>query len=162
MMMLPKNALRYLFLLVILHSAGCAQLTGLKQEPSVVSDSAKVEKLLSQAIAAESDDANLAEQLYQQMMMAGAKAPRSLNRYAVYLRKQYRFGEAEATYQQALKNAPADADTHYNLAILHELYQGDFVKAKRHYELYLSKSSEPDPRVKGWIKDLDRRIAGGA
>ncbi len=161
MISLPSYS-RLCLLVSILFFTGCAQLNGPAQQQGEKSDGAKVEKLLAEAIAAEARDTALAEQLYQQMISAGAKAPRSLNHYAVYLRKQFRFDEAEAAYRQALKNSPNHADTHYNLAILHELYQGDFVRAKKQYELYLSKATEPDPRVAGWIKDLGRRIEGGS
>ena len=53
--------------------------------------------------------------------------------------------------------APNDAMTHYNLGILYDIYLGKTELALQHYRKYQQVLAEPDKRVGGWIKDLERR-----
>ena len=151
--------LQLLVLLIFL--SGCGSLGGSSDGGSVaIVDSSKVNALLGKAIRAEAKgDIEQARNLYQHMLEAGAKSTKSLNHYAVFLRKQFDIEQAEAIYLRALKHSPRHANTHYNIAILYELYRGDFIKAKEHFELFQLNSSEPDKKVKAWIADLNRRIA---
>jgi len=154
---------RVLLVCFLLFLSGCTLLSTGPDEKSSgqrITDSSTVNGLLNKAIRAEdSGDTEQADSFYQQMMSEGAKSTRSLNRYAVFLRKQFEIDKAETIYLKALAYSPNDANTHYNLAILYELYKGDFAKAKKHFELFQSNSAEPDKKVKAWIADLQRRIA---
>ena len=127
---------------------------------NAVNDTAEVNALLKQAIKAqESGNGEEASAAYAEMLDKGAKSSRALNHYAVFLRGEMEFKQAESIYLRALDYSPNDPATHYNIAILYELYQGEFAKAKKHFERYQSLQSEPDKKVKAWIRDLDRRIA---
>lgn len=152
---------RFIFVFLFLYSVGCAQLNILDSSSSatIVSDSSKVKSLMEKAGRAEQvDDIDQAKAYYEEMMAAGARSSIALNRYAVFLRKQFALDEAEAVYKKALKISPEDAVTHYNIGILYELYRGDFERAKTHYEAFQSHSTTADPKVKTWIVDLERRI----
>lgn len=152
---------RFTFVFLFLYSVGCAQLNILDSSSSatIVSDSSKVKSLMEKAGRAEQvDDIDQAKAYYEEMMAAGARSSIALNRYAVFLRKQFALDEAEAVYKKALKISPEDAVTHYNIGILYELYRGDFERAKTHYEAFQSHSTTADPKVKTWIVDLERRI----
>ena len=46
----------------------------------------------------------------------------------------------------------------YNLAILEELYLQDLPSALEHFRHYQSLQTEPEKKVRGWIKDLERRV----
>lgn len=142
--------------------ASCAQIGSNGTVDAEFKDNAKIRSMLSDAKRAEdAGDIELAKSIYEAMMDSGAKASRSLNHYAIFLRKQLEIDQAENVYLRALKYSPRDATTHYNLGILYELYRGDFSKAKQHYESYQANAEEADPAVKNWIVDLERRIASG-
>lgn len=74
-------------------------------------------------------------------------------------REQGKFVEAEKTYLAALQVWPHHADSHRNLGILYDLYMGRFEEALKHYKMLQRILPEEDRQVKGWILDLERRLA---
>lgn len=70
------------------------------------------------------------------------------------------FREAELTYSAALTMAPDDPGLHLNIGILYELYLRQPGKALEHYRLYQGLRAEPDVKVEGWIKVLERSAKG--
>jgi Flp pilus assembly protein TadD len=82
----------------------------------------------------------------------------ALNFLGVMAREGGRFTEAENYYRKALEVDPKFASAHLNLGMLLELYLGQFEEALQHYETYQSLQSEPDPKVKNWIADLNNRL----
>lgn len=157
-----KKSLRLLAAVLLVVLAGCAQIGPKGSVDAELKDNAKIRAMLSNAKQAEdAGDIELAKSIYEAMIDSGAKSSRSLNHYAIFLRKQLEIDQAENVYLRALKYSPSDATTHYNLGILYELYRGDFSKAKQHYESYQANVEEADPAVKNWIVDLERRIAAG-
>jgi tetratricopeptide (TPR) repeat protein len=126
---------------------------------TTISDNSNVIAYLKKAIKAqEQGDAKLAKSYYEEMMDLGAKSPKSLNHYAVFLRSEFEIEEAKGIYQRALKFSPQDTTTHYNLGILYELYLGEFDHALTHYQYYLDYSDVEDKEVKLWVLDLKNRI----
>ena len=124
-----------------------------------ISDSRSVKGTLAKALAAvEQNDIEVADLEFQLMMEQGAKSPDSLNHYAIFLREQWRLDEAENVYKQALKNSPKDPVTHWNIAVLYELYRGDLKQALEHYTAYQESALKPDKRVAIWVGDLTRRL----
>ncbi len=109
--------------------------------------------------ALEDGDTGAAEQAFQRLLEAGARSPTALNHYAIFLREQWRIDEAEEIYQLSLEYSPENAISHWNVGVLYEVYKGDYPQALSHYQQYQKFSTEPDPRIKGWIADLTRRIA---
>lgn len=76
------------------------------------------------------------------------------------LRKQGRFDEAEANYQRALLIWPHHIESHRNLGVLYDLYMGRFEDALYHYKFVAKlQQPEPDKEIRGWIIDLERRMA---
>ena len=63
------------------------------------------------------------------------------------------FKEAEREYLRALRQDPADADTHYNLGVLYDQSLKEYRKAASHYRRYLKLRPEaPDANeVRIWI-----------
>ena len=80
------------------------------------------------------------------------------NEYGVLLRKLGEFAAAQEKYQACLNTSPEHADTYFNLGILYELYLGRLEDALAAYRHYLEFSDDPQPRVQGWVADLERRI----
>lgn len=78
--------------------------------------------------------------------------------YGVLLRKLGEFEAAQEMYQACLAVSPSHADTYYNLGILYELYLGRMQDALIAYRQYLELSPEPEPKVRGWISELERRL----
>lgn len=65
-----------------------------------------------------------------------------------------RYKEAEQLYLAALKLEPKNPSTHYNLALLYDIYYQDLTQAISHYESYLSLSSQKDEATEAWVDEL--------
>ena len=103
-------------------------------------------------------DAEQAERYFQTTLEVNETNLDAYNQYAIFLRQQGRFDDAEAAYLAALdvwKDHPA---THRNLGVLYDLYRGDREKALQHYHRYQSLTDGEDRAVAGWIIDLERRF----
>lgn len=100
-----------------------------------------------------------AENYFKQAILSNPNNSEAYNQLAVMYREQGKFKEAESYYQQALLIWPGYLDAYLNLGMLYELYMGELSKALKQYEIYQSYQQEPERRVKGWIKDLQRRVA---
>ncbi len=161
-LVVARNLTRLLFMVMVSCLGACSFLSGqfAADEGGVVTDGNAVMALFAQAREAENQgDIKQAGEFYEQMLEEGAKSSHTLNYYAVYLRKQFDIDAAESVYHRAIRYSPNDARSHYNLAILYELYRGDFASAKKHFEIYLANTPEPDKKVSAWIRDLERRVA---
>lgn len=101
---------------------------------------------------------DLAEDYFKQSIKANANNLEAYNWLALVKREQGEFKAAEQLYRQALAIWPDHAASHYNLGILCELYFGDLQRAHQHYMSYQKLQTEPNRRVAGWLKDLQRRI----
>lgn len=109
------------------------------------------------ARAGRSDDA---ARYFEQAVAANGNNLMALNQYAIWLREQGRFTDAEARYQQALARWPDHADSHLNLGILYDLYLGNNAEALVHYQRYLDLVGETQTPVRGWVVELQRRNQG--
>ena len=65
-----------------------------------------------------------------------------------------RYKDAEQLYLAALKLDPKSASTHYNLALLYDVYYQDIAQAISHYESYLSLSNQKDEETEAWTDEL--------
>lgn len=74
------------------------------------------------------------------------------------LRELGRFEDAKIAYLKALSIDQKYAKAQLNLGILADLYLNDLPLALKHYKIYQALQQTPDKAVKGWIKDLQRRI----
>lgn len=99
-----------------------------------------------------------AKETYRQALVANRLNLKAYNQLAVLERKSGNFNEAEQLYLQALSIWPAHPTSHRNLAILYDLYMGKLEQALEHYQHYEQTAVEPDPRLKGWLADLRRRL----
>lgn len=86
----------------------------------------------------------------------------AINQLAALRRSAGDFVPAEALYQQALAIWPQHAPSHLNLGVLYDLYMGNLDKAANHYQAYQDLQDEPDPRIAGWLMDMQRRLEVGA
>ena len=177
-MSLPRQWFKRVMLgIVLLGLAACSSVPGVSMpainvgtEDSSVADvradydgvreSRAVSDWLDTALAASAaGDAVAADAAFTEMMALQPRSPLTVNHYAIFLREHWRIDEAEAVYRQALALVDNDWLTHWNIAVLYELYRGDLPQAKKHFEAYREAAAEPDPRVDRWLVDLDRRIA---
>lgn len=110
----------------------------------------------------------LAESYFLKAIQINANNLNSYNRYAIFLRQQGRFKEAETQYLRGIKIWENSPISHKNLGILYELYLGDLDKALIHYQRYLallesapstSNNQKAIRQAKGWIIDINRRLS---
>ncbi len=100
-----------------------------------------------------------AQEAFENAIKANNNNIAAYNQLAVNLREQGKFDESLAIYKKAIDVWEFDVDTHKNLGILYDLYLGEWPAALRHYQTAQQLLAEPDRMLKGWIIDLERRIA---
>jgi tetratricopeptide (TPR) repeat protein len=83
--------------------------------------------------------------------------PVASNEYGLLLRRDGRFAEARAVYEQALETFPEYLPLRRNLGILCDLYLNDPAAALEHYEIY-GQGRPEDEQIKLWIADLRLRL----
>ena len=103
---------------------------------------------------------DLAERLYQEVLVIEPGHPVAANDLALMAREAGDMEESESLLLEALDVHPDRPRLHFNLAVLYELYLMDLAKALEHYRQYEASSGEPDERVSTWIQDLERRVEG--
>jgi tetratricopeptide (TPR) repeat protein len=68
------------------------------------------------------------------------------------------YKDAEQLYLASLKLEPKNANTHYNLALLYDIYYQDLPQAVAHYESYLALSSQKDEETEAWTAELKQKL----
>ncbi len=100
-----------------------------------------------------------AEKTYQFAISTNKYAFDAYTNLGVIYREMGRFEEAESTYKDALALWPHHRESLINLGVLYDMYLGKLELALSHFELAQKLSTEEDRRLKGWIIDLQRRMA---
>lgn len=99
-----------------------------------------------------------AQQNFEQAQNINKYNPDAYTQYAVMLREQGKFSDAEAQFLKALAVWPHNLQAHRDLAILYDLYLVQPEKALQHLTMCDQLSSEPNKEIKGWILELNRRL----
>jgi Tfp pilus assembly protein PilF len=104
------------------------------------------------------EDLDQAELYFRQALQRNPGNLTAYNQYAIFLRRQGRFSNAESVYLQALGVWEADAATHRNLGVLYDMYMGNQAQALQHFYRYQSLVESEDRVVASWIADLNRQL----
>jgi Flp pilus assembly protein TadD len=99
-----------------------------------------------------------AERYFEATLDVNPRNLEAYNQYAIFLRRQGRFDDAEQVYRSALGVWADHAATHRNLGVLYDLYRGEREKALQHYYRYQDLTGGEDRAVAGWIIDLERQF----
>lgn len=100
-----------------------------------------------------------AETFFKQAIEVNNSNLGAYNQYAIFLREQGRFEDAQHVYLEALEVWPDHAETHRNLGVLYDLYRGDPESALQHYHRYQELTGNEDRTVAGWIIVLERQFS---
>jgi len=110
-------------------------------------------------VRAELGDEVGARDAYQRAITLDERNCTAQTGLGILARNAGEFAQAEVHYRACLAADSEFAPAQLDLAILLELYLGRLPDALAAYRQYQAMESEDDPRVSGWIADLERRLA---
>ncbi len=99
-----------------------------------------------------------AQKVLQDALFKKYQNPYLLSELGAINRDLGKFKQAKQAYLSAIRIEGAYANAHYNLGVLADLYLHDPELALKEFKAYQALQEKPNKKVKGWIKELSRRV----
>jgi len=99
-----------------------------------------------------------AKKILQDALFSKYQNPYLLSELGAINRDLGNFKQAKQAYLSAIRIEGAYANAHYNLGVLADLYLHDPELALKEFKAYQALQEKPGKKVKGWIKELARRV----
>ncbi len=99
-----------------------------------------------------------AKKVLQDALFKKYQNPYLLSELGAINRDLGKFKQAKQAYLSAIRIEGAYANAHYNLGVLADLYLHDPELALKEFKAYQALQEKPNKKVKGWIKELARRV----
>ena len=102
--------------------------------------------------------ASEAQAAFERAIAANPTNCAAYNQLGVLARQQGELQRAEESYLACIERDPNFPQVYLNLGILYELYMGRLPQALDAYRKYQKLVETEDPKVAGWVLDLERRL----
>lgn len=109
----------------------------------------------------QASDLDAAETTLSEAVLQDVGLPHLLNLKGLIAVERGQYKHAEEHYQAATAIDPEHAHSHYNLALLYDIFYQDIRAALPHYQRYLALIDEEDRETTSWVRQIENSLGQG-